>query len=142
MGKYTSSYRRTPPKPRQTGVHPVMRGIGCIMMIVVPILSYGIAILLVNYGAAQGWPIPREWFGTPSIPPILDKLQGLQPILQFIKAQTNLEAYLVATLVMIVVIGGFMTLIYGWLYTIFGPPKYGPQDAPPIKGRKVKAYKR
>ena len=68
MGKY-SSYSRPKPKPRNVGVHPVMRGIGCIMMVVVPILSYGIAALLVNYGATHGWPIPAEWFGPLSVHP-------------------------------------------------------------------------
>jgi hypothetical protein len=141
MGKY-STYTRTKVPPRPSGVHPVMRGIGCIMIVIVPILSYGIAILLVNYGTAQGWPIPPDWYGAPSLPPILEKVQGFRPILQFLRGQINLEAYLAFTLVMIIVIGGIMTLIYGWLYTLFGPPKYGPQDAPPIKGRKVKPYKR
>ncbi len=140
MGKYTSHSRIQQP-PRPTGVHPLMRGIGCIMIVIVPILSYGISVLLVNYGAKQGWPIPPSWFGPPTIHPLLWKLQGLQSILQFLQRQTNLEAYLAFTVVMIVVIGGVMTLFYGYMYTIFGPPKYGPQDAPPIR-KKVKAYKR
>ena len=141
MGKY-STYSRPKPKPRPTGVHPVMRGIGCIMMVVVPILAYGIAVLLVNYGARQGWPIPPNWFGPPGIHPLLWRLQGLQPILQFIQAQNNLEANLIFAVVIAVLIGGIMSLLYGYIYTIFGPPRYGPQDAPPIRGIKVKRYKR
>jgi hypothetical protein len=141
MGKYTS-YVKQKPKPRNLGVHPVMRGIGCIMMVVVPILAYGLAILLVDYGSRQGWPIPPNWFGPPSIPPVLSRLQGLQPILQFLQAQTNLEANLVFAIVLTVLIGGIMSMIYGYTYSLFGPPKYGPQDAPPIRGVKVKRYKR
>lgn len=140
MGKYTS-YARQKPKPRNVGVHPVMRGIGCIMMVVVPILAYGLSILVVNYGVSRGWPLPANWFGSPSIPPLLWRVQGLQPILQFLQAQNNLEVNLVFTIVLIVIIGGIMTLIYGYMYTLFGPPKYGPQDAPPIRV-KVKRYKR
>ncbi|HSL44420.1 MAG TPA: hypothetical protein VK897_13370 [Anaerolineales bacterium] len=140
MGKYTS-YARQKPKPRNVGVHPVMRGIGCIMMVVVPILAYGLSILVVNYGVSRGWPLPANWFGPPSIPPLLWRVQGLQPILQFLQAQNNLEVNLVFTIVLIVIIGGIMTLIYGYMYTLFGPPKYGPQDAPPIRV-KVKRYKR
>ncbi len=140
MGKYTS-YSRQKPKPREVGVHPVMRGIGCIMIIVVPILAWGIAVLLVNYGAAHGWPIPPTWYGPPTIPPLLSKLQGLQPILQFLQAQNNLKANLIFAVAITVVIGGIMSMIYGYIYTIFGPPRYGPQDAPPIR-IKVKRYKR
>ena len=81
MTKYTvASQRRVRREEKQ--ISPVWRGIGCIMMIVVPILSYGISMFLVNYGAQQGWPIPPEWFGPPTIPPLLEKLRGLQPILQ------------------------------------------------------------
>jgi|SRR6476660_18502 hypothetical protein len=140
MGKY-SSYSRKKEKPRNLGVHPVMRGIGCIMMIIVPILSYGLAILLVNYGASRGWPIPRSWYGPPTIHPLLLRVQGLRPIWDFLVQQNNLIANLVFTVVIIIVIGGLMSIIYGYIYTLFGPPKYGPTDVPPIRV-KVKRYKR
>lgn len=140
MSKYTS-YSRPQPKPKPQGVHPVMRGIGCIMIIVVPILAYGLATLLVPYAASRGWPLPPEWFGPPSIPELLWKVQGLQRPLQFLQAQNNLEINLVFTVLLIILIGVIMSLIYGYMYTLFGPPKYGPQDAPPIRV-KVKRYKR
>jgi hypothetical protein len=141
MSKYTS-YTRQKPKPRNRDVHPVMRGIGCIMMIVVPILAYGLSVLLVNYATGQGWPLPTNMYGPPSIHPLLWKVQGLQPILLFLEAQNNLEMHLLFTAIITVVIGGIMSMIYGYVYTLFGPPKYGPQDEPPIKGRKIKPYKR
>jgi hypothetical protein len=140
MGKYTT-YRRQPPKPRNIGVHPVMRGIGCILLVVVPILAYGVSVLLVNYGSAHGWPIPPGWYGPPTLPPLLWNLQGLRPILQFLEAQNNLQANLIFTIAITVVISGIMAMIYGFTYSIFGPPRYGPQDAPPIRV-KVKRYKR
>ncbi len=141
MGKY-SSYTRKQEKPRQTGVHPVMRGLGCILIIVVPIFSYLIAVWLVSYGQAHGWPIPPNWYGQPSIHPLLRKLQGLQLILQFIQAQNNLEANLIFAAAIMVVVGGVLSMIYGYMYTFMGPPRYGPQDAPPIKSRKARPYKR
>lgn len=140
MTKYTS-YNRTPPKPRNVGVHPVMRGIGCIMIVVVPILAYGTAVLLVNYGATHGWPIPPGWYGPPTFPDLLWRLQGLQPILRFLQAQNNLQANIIFAIALTVLIGGIMSMIYGYTYTLFGPPRYGPQDAPPIR-IKVKRYKR
>lgn len=141
MGKY-SSYSRPKPKPRSIGVHPVMRGIGCIMIVVVPILAYGLAILLVNYGAARGWPIPPDWFGPPTIHPVLWNIQGLIPILGFLQAQNNLEANLVFAIALTILIGGLMSILYGYIYALFGPSRYGPQDAPPIRGVKIKRYKR
>jgi len=140
MGKY-SSYSRPQPKPRNRGVHPVMRGIGCIMIVLVPILAYLGSILLVNYWAARGWVMVRAWYGPPTIHPLLWKVQGLVPILNFLQAQNNLEANLAFAFVITVIVGGLVSIIYGYTYSIFGPPRYGPQDAPPIR-RKVKEYKR
>jgi hypothetical protein len=112
---------------RVVTVHPVMRGIGCVMMVVVPILAYGIAVILVNYGASHGWPIPPNWFGPPAIHPFLWTVPGLIPMLQFIQVQNNLEANLIFTIALVVVIGGIMSIIYGYVYALFGPPQYGPQ---------------
>ena len=140
MGKYRTHSRQAP-KRRSYGVHPVMRGIGCIMMIVVPILAYGIALLLVDYGIRQGWPIPANWLQPITIHPLLFRLRGLTPVWNFLLVQDNLIAVVVFTIAIIVVIGGLMSIIFGYLYSLFGPPRYGPQDAPPIRV-KVKRYKR
>lgn len=140
MGKYTTHSRQAP-KPRNVGVHPVMRGIGCIMIVIVPILAYGVALLLIDYGIQHGWPIPPNWLQRISIPPILFNLQGLAPVWNFLLVQDNLVAKIVFTIAITVVFGGIMSIIYGYIYTIFGPPQYGPQDAPPIRV-KVKRYKR
>lgn len=140
MGKYTS-VRKSAPPPRNREVHPLMRGIGCIMMVIVPILAYGTAVLLVNYGVGRGWPIPPNWLGTPTFPPLLMRLQGLNTALTFLQAQNNLIANLVFAVAITVVIGGIMSVIYGYIYTLFGPPQYGPTDAPPER-IKVKKYTR
>jgi hypothetical protein len=140
MGKYTTRSVQKP-KPRIEGVHPVMRGIGCIMMVVVPILAYGTALLLIDYGIRQGWPIPPDWLRPITIHPLLLNLQGLEPLWNLLLRQNNFIAVVVFTIAIIVVIGGLMSILYGYIYTIFGPPRYGPQDAPPIRV-KVKRYKR
>jgi hypothetical protein len=118
-----------------------MRGIGCIMMVVVPILAYGAAALLVNYGISRGWPIPPNWLGRITIHPLLLQLRGLEPIWNILLVQHNLIANVVFAIAITIVIGGVMSVIYGYMYSLFGPPRYGPQDAPPIRV-KVKRYKR
>ena len=140
MGRYTSYQKRDVPIQRGQ-VHPVMRGIGCILLAIVPIVSYGTAVLLVNYGVTKAWPIPPDWLGTPIIPPLLLKLAGLRTTLDFIAAQTNLIANIVFAIAIAVVIFGVMAMIYGFIFRIMGPPQYGPTDAPPIRV-KVKRYKR
>lgn len=140
MGKYSSHARQAPRPPRGV-VHPVMRGIGCLMIVIVPILAYGLSVLLVNYGASKGWPIPPDWMGTPAFHPLLWRLSGVAAILAFLQTQTNLIANVIFAIAITVVIGGVMSVIYGYIYSIFGPPRYGPTDAPPPRV-KVKPYKR
>jgi len=103
MGKYSFASRQTS-RPRRE-VHPVMRGIGCIMIILVPLLAFGSAVLLVNYGAAHGWPIPPGWLGAPTFHPLLWQLARtsvpIATILNFFQAQNNLTANLVFAIAII-----------------------------------------
>jgi hypothetical protein len=140
MGRYTSYQKKEAPIKRGQ-VHPVMRGIGCILMAIIPIISYGTAVLLVNFGKTKGWPIPPNWLGRPTIPPLLLKLTGLRTILDFVSAQTNLMANIVFAIAIGVVIFGVMAILYGFMFRLMGPPQYGPTDEPPIRV-KVKRYKR
>ena len=119
-----------------------MRGIGCILLVLVPILAYGTAVYVVDYGVRRGWPIPIAWLGMVDIPPLLLKLTGLSVVWNFLQAQNNLTANLVFALAITIVIFGILSIIYGFTYKLFGPPEYGPTDMPPIRGRKVKRYKR
>ena len=141
MGRYTS-YQREKPKAKRNQVHPVMRGIGCILLVLVPIIAYGTAVYVVDYGVSKGWPIPFSWLGMVSIPPLLLKLAGLSVVWNFLQAQNNLTANLVFALIITIVIFGILSILYGFMYRLFGPPEYGPPDEPPIRGRKVKRYKR
>jgi hypothetical protein len=141
MGRY-SSYQKQKPKVNRNEVHPVMRGIGCILLVLVPILAYGTAVYLVDYSVRKGLPIPASWLGIINIPPLLLKLEGLTVIWNFLQAQNNLAANLVFAFAMMILIFGILAIIYGVTYRLFGPPEYGPTDMPPERGRKVKRYKR
>ncbi len=140
MGKYTSQVKQKETVRIRT-VHPIMRGLGCAIMIIVPVISYGAAILLVNLALQRGFPLPPEWIGTPQFHPLMWKLSGLAYILAVLQTQTNLYANLVFALGISVVIGGFMAIFFGYLYRIMGPSEFGPTDVPPMRV-KVKRYKR
>lgn len=140
MGRYTS-YQRQKATAQRGQVHPVMRGIGCVLMAIVPLLSYGVAVLLVNYGVRHGWPIPADWLGRITIPPLLLRLSGLRVIFDFLLQQTNLMANLIFTIAIAVVIFGVLSIIYGFMFKLMGPPEYGPTDVPPVRV-KTKRYKR
>lgn len=140
MGKYTSMSRKRE-VPRDPGVNPVMRGIGCIFIALVPPLAYGVSALLIPILVNNGVPIPPNWLGTPQFHPLLWRLSGLAVVLNFLSAQTNLVANLIFTVAISIVVGGIMSIIFGYIYKMFGPSRYGPLDVPPPR-IKVKRYKR
>ena len=140
MGKYGKYHRRRQvSRPRE--IHPVWRGIGCIIILLIPPMSYVTATILVNYGLRNNWPIPYQLTGTPILPnfiwnePILTKL--FTPMLSW----TNIYANLLITLVLIVFFAGLISLGYAILYQFIGPPRYSSVDTPPPRV-KVKPYRR
>jgi len=122
-------------------INPVMRGIGCIMMIIVPIFSYLLSDQLAekNFGIQV---LPASWYDTITFPPAFYQLSGpVTSLFRSISGVKHLAANLLMTVVITIVLGGIMSVVYGYIYQVFGPPKYGPTDEPPIR-KKVKRYKR
>jgi hypothetical protein len=140
MGKYSSRQKSEAPIKRGQ-IHPVMRGIGCILLAVIPLLGYGTSVLLVEYGMKNGWPIPPAWLGYPSVHPLLWNLTGLAPVWNAYQQQAHLTANIIFTVAISIVAFGILSIIYGFLYKLTGPSQYGPTDVPPIRV-KVKRYKR
>ena len=138
MGRYSPTTVR--PKPQIEGPHPVWRGIGCILMIVVPIISFELAELTIQSNWAQQY-VPYQLLGYPVMPAILWKPGFLDPIFGFIQGLPNFYGVLVLFLLYVIVIGAFVSVGNAFLYKTLGPPRYGPQDAPPPK-IKAKPYKR
>ena len=138
MGRYSPTTIRSKPKIERP--HPVWRGIGCILMIVVPIISFGIAELTVQSTWAQKY-VPYQLLGYPVMPAILWKPGFLDPVLGFIQGLPNFYGVLAFFLLYLIVIGAFVAVGNAYLYKTLGPPRYGPQDAPPPK-IKARPYKR
>ena len=140
MSKYsTVSHQKVATSPRP---HPVWRGIGCLLILIVPLISYALSVLTINLALAQQWPIPYQLMGYPIMPDLLwQATPGLAPILAFIQSQNNLYAILALTGVYVVFFGALVSFGYALLYRFVGPPRYGPQDAPPPNIR-VRTYKR
>lgn len=140
MSKYSSAVHRSsgPPPVRP---HPVWRGIGCVLILIVPIISYALAALTVNIALDRNFPIPYQLLGYPVVSDSLWKSQALAPLWSFIQGVNNLYANLVFAFVYIIVIGTILSAGYAVAYRFVAPPRYGPLDAPPPK-IKAKRYKR
>jgi hypothetical protein len=140
MGKYTSSARRPPPPPRDR-IPPLVRGIGCLMFVLIPILAYGIARPVVTYATQRAWPIPRQWLGPPNLSAIPQNLPLVGDLVALLRGENNLVANLVFMVVISVVLYGIMSIVYGYVYSVAAPSKYGPMDVPPPRV-KTKKYRR
>jgi hypothetical protein len=137
MSKYASNKPPTPKVNRE--VHPVMRGIGCIMVVIVPILSYLAATVIVPV-----FPVPLLPGMTRAIdvPPWLyNTLTGFQPLFNYVESQPLFVSFLVFAVVLTILIFATMSIVFGFIYKAFGPSPYGPTDAPPVR-KKVKKYTR
>ena len=105
---------------RPWSIHPIWRGIGCFMMVLIPVMAYAGAVLLVEENTSQGWlPMPRELAQTIPLPMI-----GNVP---------HLLANLVVALALSLVGFGVFTAIYSLFFSMVGPSRFGPLDAPPVR---------
>jgi hypothetical protein len=138
VGKYQRTIRVKEKKREQ---HPIWRGIGCLIIIIVPVLSYAIALVTFPLYANAGL-IPYELMGTPQVPTWMWYSPNVAGFVQVIIGHPNLKAMLLLAFAYTLFIGGLMSLLYAFIYRTFGPAKYGPHDAPPIRARKVKKYTR
>jgi hypothetical protein len=116
MGKYTRPYLHPQSRIKRIPIHPVWRGLGCLLIILIPIISFAAARLLVQANSEQGWiVIPDELAGAFSAP--------------FVGVVTYTD--LAVTMIVLIVFFGLATILYSMVYRLFGPPRYGPLDSPP-----------
>jgi hypothetical protein len=141
MTKYNSASHRKV-IPRTAGPHPIWNGIGCLMMLIVPVISFGLGVLSMDAAVEQDWPIPASFLGYVDMPDIFYDSDVLIPIANAIAEVENLVGYLVFTFVYVVILGGFLSFAYALVYRFVGPPTYGPMDMPPPRGGRAKRYKR
>jgi drug/metabolite transporter (DMT)-like permease len=139
MGKYRASTRNV--KERSREVHVAWRGIGCLMMLVIPVISIAAAIVLIDYGLDNGWPIPYQLLGYVSYPSWFYTSSGLIQILSPISSINHFYAYAVTSILIMILLAGVMSVIYAFTYRLIGPARYGPLDVPP-PNFKIKKYKR
>jgi hypothetical protein len=120
MGRQQNFYQRQPEQPiGGIQIHPIWRGVGFLMLLIIPAMSYITTLVLLDANNKQGWfPIPAE-FISPWVEPLLFVKIGMTIAISFV-------LYAISMLITFVI------------YRFFGPNRYGPFDAPPIKARVTK----
>ncbi len=105
------------------GTHAIWRGIGCLLMLIIPIISYILAMFTVTTALEAGWPLPYQLLGNPVMPAALWNIRVLDPALGFIQSQANLYAILVVAVLYIVFFSAVLAFLYAVLYRIVGPSR-------------------
>ncbi len=128
MSKYDKFNQGSRMEERPWKIHPIWRGIGCLMMILIPIMAYAGAVVLVQANLEQGWlPMPRELIQTVTLPVVGE-------VNQF-------YAVVIVTTLLMIIGFGVVTILYSLIYSAVGPPRLGPLDAPPVRNSpKKKKY--
>ncbi|PKO01980.1 MAG: hypothetical protein CVU43_10370 [Chloroflexi bacterium HGW-Chloroflexi-5] len=110
MPKYNQYSSYSKPIKEKPKIHPVWRGIGCLMIIVIPVFSYFTANFLINTRYAFSWVlIPQDLIFTQLKDPLL-----------WVKI-----FYAVIIALLLFLIMGIITFV---IDKFFGPRKRGPYD--------------
>ena len=139
MGKYTgSSTQKESSITKPKAPHAIWRGIGCLMILIIPAISIVAGDQTIKYGIENSWAIPYKLTLTVRFPAIFYSTPGLHTIFDPLSNIPYLYAKVAAILLYMLVISGLISLIYATIYRIVGPERYGPTDAPPTKVKVTK----
>lgn len=138
MGRYRDTMKEV--EQKAAGPHPVWRGIGCGLMILVPIISFTLASMTIPIFIKQGW-VPQQLLFSPAIPTWLWYSPVVAQIVQDLFLRPNIFAIVLLAIIYIIILGGIFSVIYAIMYQTVAPPRYGPMDAPPPKA-KIRKYRR
>jgi hypothetical protein len=140
MGKYLpSDYRRRVSAPK--GPHPIWNTVGCLMLVLVPVMAIALAILTVQLGLDGRWPIPPEFLRPIYLPDWIYLMPGLAYLLTRVVSVDYLIAYAVFAIFYIVLLSGLMSFIYAVMHRLVAPSRLGPLDVAPIKHKPLKQRK-
>ena len=137
MGKYGRFEQKT---AKKKVLNPIWRGIGCLLMVIVPAISYGLAIFLIPIVIASGY-VPLELLGRVRFPEWVFKAPILYNLALYFGGINDLLAKLIGYFIILVVLAGIISLTYILIYQVVGPARYSKTDEPPSK-HKPKVYKR
>lgn len=111
-------------------IHPIWRGIGCVLLVIIPLMSYAAAIILIDANSERGWfEIPRDLRRLPQPTDLIPSLPGW--------LANEFYAKLLVAIFFSLVIFGIFVIFYSLVYRMGGGYRLSPVDAPPIK-RKTK----
>lgn len=137
MTKYQKFQR---PAHEKKELNPIWRGIGCLLIVIVPLLSYWLMLFAVPLIIATG-KVPYQIMGYVHFPPWAFKVQIVAAIASYIGSIENLWLGIITFIVIALILTTVASLLYSLIYALIGPVRYTELDAPPTK-YKAKKYTR
>ena len=137
MGKYNKFQYDQKEKPQ---ANPLWRGYGCIVMVALPLITFGLTVLSMAPLVATGL-IPTQLLGYVNFPAWVFRTPGLSDVAIFIRGINNLWLGVILFFIILLLLTGISSLIYVSVLQVIGPPRYSEIDAPPTS-YKAKVYKR
>jgi hypothetical protein len=133
-------FDRRPPIDRNK-IHPAWTGIGCLMILIVPIMSGAAALELVKLARAQGWPMMNDLSGYARLPDVFYTLPVISLAANYISSIPDFWGVALFFLITLLILSGILSFGYAVTYRMIGPPRYLPNDEPAPRV-KLKKYTR
>ena len=114
---------------KKQGMNPLWRGVGCILFIIVPLLSYFLMTLVVPPVLATGQ-VPPELTASPTFPPWVAKAPVLNGLAAYLSSVQNLWLMLIIFAVILLLLATVSSLVWTMVQSVVGPPRYTEMDAP------------
>lgn len=137
MGRYNKFQNRTRQKPQ---ANPLWRGYGCILMVALPLVTFGLTVTLTSPLVATGL-VPLELLGYVNFPAWVFRVPFLAGGAIFLRGIDNLWLGVIVFFVIMLLLTAIGSLVYVAVLQVVGPPRYSELDAPPT-GYKPKKYTR
>jgi len=137
MGKYNKFQYERKDKPQG---NPIWRGIGCLIMAALPVITFGLTVLVAPIIAATNM-IPLSLTRRVNFPAWVFHTRGLSEVASYLRGIDNLWLGVMVFFIILILLIGIASLIYVSVLQFIGPPRYSEKDAPPSR-YKAKPYKR
>jgi len=132
MGFSSQKYRKEE-QARRWKINPVWRGIGCILILLIPIMAWFAAQIFTQTNTRV--PIPTDLTKVVTVRYVhnaqIDRV--IADINRFTAANNLTTGQFFFTFILMFAGFGILSVIYAVMYRIAGPPRYGPFDVPPNK---------
>ncbi len=119
---------------------PIWRGIGFLLVLLLPVLAISGAVALFDYGLKNGWPLYPPLTGYLRLPDWVWQIGFLRSAARFLTHIPNLVGYALFSLLLLLILYSLFAMLYAFIYRRLGIGRYLPVDVrkPRVKTRRYR----